>query len=130
MKNKLLVVMIAIMCSHCQWEKSDLQGTWKLDSVYTYYNGFDMTSPGKEPLYHFQDDGRLRMTQGTEFRFFVYEVGNDSLSYHTLDDQLIDAFEILDVDDNKLILKKEKKVLFTEENQERFEIKYFSRVVE
>jgi hypothetical protein len=130
MKNKLLVVMIAVMCSHCQWEKSDLHGTWKLDSVYTYYNGFDMTSPGKEPLYHFQDDGRLRMTQGTEFRFFIYEVENDSLSYHTLDDQLIDAFEILDIDDNKLILKKEKKVLFTEKNQERFEIKYFSRVSE
>jgi hypothetical protein len=98
--------------------------------VYTYYNGFDMTSPGKEPLYHFQDDGRLRMTQGTEFRFFIYDVGNDSLRYRTLDDQLIDAFAILDVDDRRLVLKKDKKVLFTEEGQQRFEIKYFSRVVE
>jgi hypothetical protein len=130
MKNRLLVVMIAVMYSQCHWEKSDLHGTWKLDSVYTYYNGFDMTSAGKEPLYHFQDDGRLRMTQGTEFRFFIYDVGNDSLRYRTLDDQLIDAFAILDVDDRRLVLKKDKKVLFTEEGQQRFEIKYFSRVVE
>lgn len=117
------------MFTQCVTRNPDaLQGTWKLDSVYNFYNGFNMTSPGQEPLYHFQEDGRLRMTQGNEFRFFFYNVQDDSLTYSTADERRIDRLLILTLTNQQLVLKKEKAPLFKGDKQERYEIKYFSRV--
>lgn len=123
------LVVLSLFLTQCRTKDvSSLQGTWKVDSVYTFYNGFDMTSAGQEPLYHFQPDGRLRMTKDKEYRYFFYKVQNDSLIYTTLDDRRVDGLLILDVNDRQLILKKAKSVLFKGSNQERYEIKYFSRV--
>ena len=88
-----------------------------------------MTNPGEEPLYHFQPDGRLRMTQDTEFRYFIYNIQGDSLTYSTLDDRRVDGLLIVTLNDQHLVLKKEKPLLFKgSNNQQRFEIKYFSKV--
>ena len=130
MKFPALSICIAFLFTQCHTRNTtDLQGTWKLDSVYSFYNGFDMTNPGEEPLYHFQPDGRLRMTQDTEFRYFIYNIQGDSLTYSTLDDKRIDELLIVKLNDQHLILKKEKPLLFKgTNNQQRFEIKYFSKV--
>jgi hypothetical protein len=130
-RKKLSTLLLFGLLSLTQCQTKDinsLQGTWKVDSVYSFYNGFDMTSPGQEPLYHFQPDGRLRMTKDKEYRYFFYKVQNDSLIYSTLDDKRVDGLLILDVNDEQLILKKSKSLLFMGGNQERYEIKYFSRV--
>jgi hypothetical protein len=120
---------LSILCMQCETKRiSQLHGTWKLDSVYSFYNGFDMTSPGQEPLYHFQPDGRLRMSQDNEYRYFTYEIQNDSLLYQTLENKRIDGLLIVDLDDDQLILKKLKRPLFNSHNQERYEIKYFSKI--
>jgi hypothetical protein len=88
-----------------------------------------MTNPGEEPLYHFQPDGRLRMTQDTEFRYFMYNIQGDSLTYSTLEDKRVDGLLIVTLNDRHLVLKKEKPLLFKgSNNQQRFEIKYFSKV--
>ena len=129
MKFHALVICITFLFTQCRTRNTnDLLGTWKVDSVYSFYNGFDMTSPGQEPLYHFQPDGRLRMTQDKEFRYFMYTVQADSLTYSTLDDKRVDGLLIVTLNDQQLVLKKEKAPLFKSDRQERYEIKYFSRV--
>lgn len=129
MKFYALAVSITLVLSQCGTRNPDaLLGTWKLDSVYNFYNGFDMTTPGQEPLYHFQEDGRLRMTQDKEFRFFLYNVQGDSLTYTSADNTRIDGLLIVTLNDQQLVLKKEKAPLFKSDRQERYEIKYFSKV--
>jgi hypothetical protein len=124
-----LFICMTFLLAQCHTKNAkDLHGTWKVDSIYSFYNGFDMTSPGQEPLYHFQPDGRLRMTQDKEFRYFIYKVQGDSLSYTTLEDKRVDGLLIVTLDDQHLVLKKEKPLLFKGTNQQRFEIKYLSRV--
>jgi hypothetical protein len=124
-----LLMLILLLLTKCQTKDvSNLHGTWKVDSVYSFYNGFDMTSPGQEPLYHFQPDGRLRMSKDKEYRYFIYKIQNDSLIYTTADNKRVDGLLILDVNEQQLILKKAKSVLFKSNNQERFEIKYLSKV--
>jgi len=128
-KSNMLLICLTLFLIQCRDRNiHGLQGSWKVDSVYSFYNGFDMTSPGQEPLYHFQPDGRLRMTKDKEFRYFVYKVHNDSLTYMTLDDKIVDALLIMEVNDQHLVLKKDKSLLFKGRNQERYEIKYFSKV--
>lgn len=126
--STLLMLMLLVL-TQCQTKDvSNLHGTWKVDSVYSFYNGFDMTSPGQEPLYHFQPDGRLRMSKDKEYRYFIYKVQNDSLIYTTVDDKRVDGLLILDVNEQQMVLKKAKSILFKGNNQERFEIKYLSKV--
>jgi hypothetical protein len=126
--NALLMLMLLLFTTCQTKDVSHLHGTWKVDSVYSFYNGFDMTSPGQEPLYHFQPDGRLRMSKDKEYRYFIYKIQNDSLIYTTADDKRVDGLLILDVNEQQLVLKKAKSVLFKGNNQDRFEIKYLSRV--
>jgi hypothetical protein len=129
MKIQAVIICITFFFTQCRTRNiDDLHGSWHLDSVYSFYNGFDVTSPGQEPLYHFQEDGRLRMTQDNEFRFFLYNVLGDSLTYTDLDDKRIDGLLILTLNEQQLVLKKEKSPLFKSDKQERYEIKYFSRV--
>jgi hypothetical protein len=129
MKLNTLIILLLLLTAQCRTQDAHrLEGTWQVDSVYSFYNGFDMTSPGQEPLYHFQPDGRLRMTTEKEFRYFFYKVQGDSLTYTTLDDRRVDGLLILDVNDQHLVLKKAKSVLFKGNNQERYEIKYLSKV--
>ena len=87
-----------------------------------------MTNAVKEPFYHFQSDGRLRMTQDLEYRYFKYSLQGDSLTYSTLEDKRIDGLLIVALDADHLVLKKDKSLLFKGTNQQRFEIKYFSKV--
>ena len=129
MKLNMLIILLLLLTAQCRTRDAHrLEGTWQVDSVYSFYNGFDMTSPGQEPLYHFQPDGRLRMTKDKEFRYFIYKVQGDSLIYTTSDDRRVDGLLILEVNDQQLVLKKAKSVLFKGDNQERYEIKYLSKV--
>jgi hypothetical protein len=129
MKFSALLFCTTFLLSQCTTRNvSDLHGTWKVDSVYSFYNGFDMTSAVQEPFYHFQSDGRLRMTQDLEYRYFKYSLQGDSLTYSTLENKRIDGLLIVALDEDHLVLKKDKSLLFKGGNQQRFEIKYFSKV--
>src|SRR5688572_3518236 len=112
MKLNTFIILLLFLTTQCTRDIHSLEGTWQVDSVYSFYNGFDMTSPGQEPLYHFQPDGRLRMTKDKEFRYFIYKVQGDSLIYTTSDDRRVDGLLILEINDQQLVLKKAKSVLF------------------
>ncbi|HEY8934933.1 MAG TPA: hypothetical protein VIM65_06910 [Cyclobacteriaceae bacterium] len=123
---------IGVCCTQPPSDRKELiVGSWKTDSVYTYYNGFGFTRTDMEetPLQHYQADGKLKMTREDETRFFFYSLpATDSLIQQTLDRKNLGSFKILLLDENKLILKKIKSPLFSGKNQERFEVRYFSRI--
>ena len=108
-----------------------LEGIWRVDSVYTFYNGYGMTmnASDEQPLLRYWPKGRLSMIRGNEERFFTYELlSGDSLAHHNLKGNTIGKFLILDVTDSRLVLQKDKNPLFGGNNQLRYEIRYFSRV--
>lgn len=131
--NYTLPIIIAMLSlAACAPNPADLQGTWKIDSITTFYNGFTMTTAaaGDEPIQHYEPEGRLRMTKGTEFRYFLYELHGDTLTHLTTEYKRIETFTIVKLDQHRLVLQMEKKPLFKEKRQRRYETRFFSRVRE
>jgi hypothetical protein len=123
--------VIFIQCSNK--DLSDLHGTWKLDSMYNFYNGFGHTSFDVQdfPRHQYQDGGQLTMTKDQEVRYFTYEIHPpDTLMHRRPDGKVIEKSIILSVNQTQLVLKKELSPVFKGKNQYRYEVKYFSRVKE
>ena len=107
-----------------------LLGNWKIDSVYTYYNGFGHTShdTGDSEEFYYQPDGQVKMTYMREFQYLRYEMPHsDTLVYHNNNNTLAGTFIILKLTKNQLVLKKDQAPIFKGENQERYEIRYFTK---
>lgn len=128
----ITIVIAMLSLAACRPNPADLQGTWKIDSITTFYNGFTTTTAaaGDEPLQHYEPGGRLRMTKGTEFRYFLYELHRDTLAHLTTEHKPIEIFTIVRLDQSRLVLHMEKKPLFKEKNQRRYETRFFSRMSE
>lgn len=133
MAKTFLMVSIILLASCSSDKRKLLQGSWHVDSVYSFYNGFGYMRKDldEEPLQHYQADGRLRMTRGTEFRFFLYEMPtSDSLIQRSLEKRRMGKFLIVKLDQDQLVLRKEMPFVFPGNNQSRYELRYFSRVKE
>jgi hypothetical protein len=130
--NHTLSIVAVLLLASCQQhhDVADLQGSWKIDSVGTFYNGFTMTTAaaGDEPLQHYEPEGKLRMTQGAEFRYFLYELRSDTLTQFTTEYQKLETFTVIGLDADHLVLQKEKKPLFAGKEQRRYETRYYSKV--
>lgn len=130
----LLAVGMLVSFSSCSnRDPADLHGSWRLDSIYNFYNGFGHTNLDVDhfPLLHYQPDGQLRMTKGQESRYFLYEVHPpDTVTHKTPDGMIMERSIIVSVHSTHLVLKKELSPVFQGKNQHRYEIKYFSRVNE
>jgi hypothetical protein len=125
------IVILLIQCTQAD-KNSLLLGTWKTDSVYTFYNGFGFTKYDfeEEPLHHYQVNDRLVMTREGESRFFSYRIQNDSLVYGKSDKEGSEKFRILKLDAYQLIVRKDLDPIFPGKNQQRYVIRYFSRMKE
>jgi len=124
------LIILLVRCVPAD-KSSVIQGTWKMDSLYTYYNGFGLTKYDfeEQPLRHYQANGKLMMTRGEESRLFSYKVqNNDSLIHFNLNEKILDQFLIISLDQDQLILKKNVLPVFPGNNQERYEVRYFSKV--
>jgi hypothetical protein len=71
------------------------------------------------------------MTRGTEFRFFFYEMpASDSLSHRSLDKKLLSKYQVVRLDAEHMVLRKEMQPVFPGKGQVRYELRYFSRIKE
>jgi hypothetical protein len=68
------------------------------------------------------------MTKNTEYRYFQFALLNDTLRYENPALHVSEKYFVMKADGQQLVLRKEKKVLFKGKDQERYEIRYFSRV--
>jgi hypothetical protein len=106
-------------------------GSWTVDSVYTFYNGFNFTQHDMslEPGLNFMPDGWGHFARNDEQRPFTFKLSApvDSLFLMTDNGKEIATFKILKLDGKTLVLRQEKRTLFTASNQRRFEIRYLSK---
>jgi len=112
-------------------DQNQIIGTWETDSVYTYYNGFEQTLGKSDgwPVYSYGQDGIMYEIMGElGEKSYLYEfIGNDSLGIHPTSSGNESYYEIIRLNRNKMVLKKNKDPLFSGGNQQRFEIRYFTK---
>lgn len=126
------ICMALLSCSGDNQQRT-LEGTWHMDSIYSYYNGFTFTRKDihDEPLQRYQPDGSLIMTLKKESRSFYFSIPvQDSLIHLTSDRSVLEKFAIVKLDNDMLALKKSLNPVFKGPHQERYEVRYFSKVRE
>lgn len=129
----IIVTGISATLFQCSGRNSmqSLEGTWRMDSVYSYYNGFAFTRKDilDEPLQRYEPDGSLIMSLKEESRTFYFSMPvSDSLIHLAADKSVIDKFAIIKLDNDILALKKSLNPVFKGPQQERYEVRYFSKV--
>ncbi len=114
----------------CQFKSNHVVGAWKIDSTLHYYNGF--THVNKDDGFDwaiciFEHNNQMKEVKHNTYRMHRYQCSGDTikLTYPGTETRYI---EILSASLKRLVLKQEKKPIFPGNKQERFEIRYYSRV--
>jgi hypothetical protein len=139
MRIAVRIKFIVIVCGVCTAlfqcagpdRKVSLEGTWRMDSVYSYYNGFAFTRRNilDEPLHRYKSDGSLTMTLKEESRKFYFSIPvHDSLIHLAPDKSILEKFAIVTLNGHILSLRKTLNPVFKGPQQERYEVRYFSKV--
>ncbi|MFO7826732.1 MAG: hypothetical protein R6V72_22560 [Cyclobacterium sp.] len=130
-KWTFFLIGCAVLLSACQRNtEQQLLGKWKLDSAYYHYNQFGFSSGDwhQEEVYEFLPSGETRTIAQNSFLSNEYEIKDGQLRYLDKEGVLINTYEILLVDGDQLVLRAEKEPLFKGNNQNRFEVRYFSKL--
>jgi hypothetical protein len=125
----MLIPMLVACSTRNRPEK--LQGSWKVDSVYTYYNGFGFTRNDveKDPFYHYLPGGKAFMTLELDSQYIQYEFPHpDTLVLRSAAGRTFTTGYIEMLDRDRLVLRIIKNPLFKGGHQERYEIRYFSKL--
>lgn len=130
---KLYVAIVsALLCSSCGPKPEELLlGSWQVDSVYSYYNGFDFWQYEQGPdwaTYEYTSDGKMKEIKFGTFRPYRYRLSGDTLFWIAGSEPQAGWFQILELRADFMVLKREKSPIFSGEAQERYEIRFFSRV--
>jgi hypothetical protein len=105
-------------------------GEWRLDSAYYHYNQFNFSSQGwhQEEIYTFLPTGETITSAVNSSISNKYSVKDNRLNYYHQNGDLANVYEIISIDNQKMVLRTEKKPIFKGQNQNRFEIRYFSKM--
>lgn len=124
-----LVLFSALFCACQSQPEKQILGKWKLDSAYYHYNQFGFSSDGwhQEEVYEFLPSGEARTRAQQSQVSNTFEVSGNQLSYFDEQGTLVNTYEILAISRDHLVLRAEKEPLFKGGNQNRFEVRYFSR---
>ncbi len=128
---KILVVVLCVAWSSCN-PTADVQviGNWRMDSIYDNYNGFSFTNTNPYPkeVYEYRNDNTvLRKGMGEQLEY-RYNLEDSTLTLTDATGDQSSEFIILHLDQDKMALKKNRKVLFPGKNQVRYEVRYFTRI--
>lgn len=124
-----VLLLVFTNCESSGYRQKLLVGAWKTDSTFMFYNGFHQ-SQYKEGadwathLYH--ADGKVEEQKFGTSRAHRYTWEADTLIWSGSAGE--QRFLVLELQSKRLVLKKIKQPLFPGENQERFEIRYFSKL--
>jgi hypothetical protein len=123
-----LALLIHYGCAPQQEEV--ILGSWKVDSVYYFHNGFDFweREEGADwATYEYTPDERMKEIKFGTFRPYRYRLSGDTLRWIAEREAESGWFEILALQPSYMVLKKYKAPIFGGEGQERYEIRFFSR---
>ena len=108
-----------------QIDPANIYGEWKIDSVYSYQNGFDMMKRGNDnwPTYEYFNSGKIsEKNYGVNKEFLFDIVSEDSMIYKNPDETLMGGYKILKLEKNELVLKKMITPIFKTTDKEIYEI--------
>lgn len=127
----ILIVVMSILSVSCDsLSNVKVTGNWRMDSIYDYYNGFTFTNtnPFPKEVYEYRENQSvLRKGMGEQLEY-RYALTDSILTLTDPTGNQESAFIIVYLDNNRMALKKNKKVLFPGKNQVRYEVRYFSRM--
>ena len=129
-RNAYLFVLVLISACTARDQHNEIAGTWKIDSVYTYYNGFGSMETTIVDLeqYTYLPDGTVDVSWSGTTRSMQYDLSaRDTLKYYENKIE-VSRYVILKLASNRMVLRKEKAPLFSGKGQQRYEIRYFSRL--
>ena len=129
----LLFFVLPVLFSCESNQRQDLiVGAWKIDSTYTYYNGFDFTQRAADrdwATYIYEKDGMMKEVKTDFFQSYFFKfLSEDTLVVSSARGGDRATFNILYLDTKQMALRKAKDPVFSGGNQERYEIRYFSRI--
>ncbi|GAB4421020.1 MAG: hypothetical protein OHK0039_35340 [Bacteroidia bacterium] len=127
----LLLTVMGAACQPPAPDRAWLHGSWQVDSLFRYYNGFTQRIPDGSSRGTFQyfASGKVREQMNDDYREFLYTwQGQDSLYFHTPEGDTLGVFQVLSLAPDRLVLRRAMDPLFDGPGQERYEIRYFSRI--
>ena len=105
-------------------------GDWRMDSIYDNYNGFNFTNtnPFPQEMHEYRKNNTmLRKGMGEQLEY-GYSLADSLLILKEPVGNQESEFIILQLDEGRMALKKNKKFLFPGKDQVRYEIRYFTRI--
>ena len=111
-------------------DQKNLQGAWRIDSMYDFYNGFTYMNRNPQPpeVHVYKGEHTmLRRGMGHERPYYYSIDGNQLLISDTLGAPASPHL-VLRLDSNQLVLKRESAPLFPGGKQERYIVRYFTRI--
>ncbi|WP_149277665.1 hypothetical protein [Pareuzebyella sediminis] len=130
----LMILGAFILIGSCKKypKQRNLIGAWKIDSTYTYYNGFTYTQKEEGAdwaTYVYDKDGIMQEIKYGSFQSYHYSIKehSDTLLLKATQGDKISELKVLGLTKERMILRKDKSPLFSGNNQKRYEIRYYSR---
>lgn len=128
----ILLGFLLVSCSN-KPRKQWLIGSWKVDSVYSYYNGFSywQKEEGHDwARYVYHPDGQMDEIKFDNPRHYRYLLSNDTLYWESVSESGGGWFKVLQLKPQQMVLRKEKAPMFGDQTEERYEIRFFSRLAD
>ncbi|MDC6365864.1 MULTISPECIES: hypothetical protein [Flavobacteriaceae] len=129
----MLCCAVLTKCNKKNLKQDHLLGAWKVDSTFTYYNGFSSTKTkegGDWGICVYSKDSIMRESKYGTYRSFYYSFSDTDSLFLSSTNNAKDTvrLQILALDKKQLVLKIPKKPIFESDGfQERYEIRYHSR---
>ncbi|MEJ1242455.1 lipocalin family protein [Chryseolinea sp. T2] len=127
----LLAIGLGLLCACSPKDpRQAIEGTWKIDSVFTFYNGFGSMETTIVDLeqYTYLPDGKVNVSWSGTTRTMLYDLSAQDTLKYIENNHEVSRYQILKLGGDRLVLRKDKPPLFSGAKQERYEIRYFSRV--
>lgn len=131
--NLLVVTILSILALSCtsSVDQKKLQGAWRMDSLYDFYNGFSFMNRNPQPAEVHVYKGEhtmLRRGMGHERKYYYTIKSNQIIVSDSLGASGVGIHLVLKLDSTQLVLKKENRPFFPGKNQVKYEIRYFTRI--
>lgn len=133
MRQILFVILIMGSLFRCTSPDREelIIGAWQVDSTYSYYNGFNYVQRKAGPdwaTYVYDEEGIMKEIKFGSFQSYFFEFySRDSIIVRPTQGGDETNFEILQLNAQKMVLKKNMQPIFNGPKQERYEIRFFSR---
>lgn len=126
----LLCLFSFTSCSH-KSNPPHLIGAWKIDSTFSYYNGFTYTQreEGSDwATYVYEPEGLMKEIKYNSYQSYFFEWHtSDTLTLRPTKGGNNQYFEVLKLNRKSLVLKKIMQPIFGGNNQLRYEIRFLSK---